>query len=258
MWLLALILLLALYAFGPGFVLVRPLRLAPAERLVAAVGVGLFAVYALSFALFALALPSLAQLAVPCVAVTFAVVGWRGALATLRSRQVRRMLLAWLAVLVFGLLLLSMVRHYGGGTWGGDWQEHFERTTFFREYDPTTFGFKFIGQYPLPMRPPVMNVLAANLLNITAVGMTPGADYEPFQLSFFFLNSLVALPCFLLVGRVVKLPPRLARKATWTLALLLAASPAVAQNLTYAWTKLFAAFYALAAIAIYLRAWRRR
>ena len=41
------------------------------------------------------------------------------------------------------------------------------------------------------------------------------------------------------------------------LAAVFAASPMFCQNLSYAWTKLFATFYAILAIAIYFRAWRR-
>jgi hypothetical protein len=39
-WFPQLIFLLVLYTFGPGLLLVRPLRLAPGERLIAAVGSG--------------------------------------------------------------------------------------------------------------------------------------------------------------------------------------------------------------------------
>src|SRR5206468_3208541 len=123
--------------------------------------------------------------------------------------------------------------------------------------------FKFIDQYPLPMRPPLMNVLAAGMLTqamdyayVNASGRY--LDFEAVQVAFVFLNSLVVMPCVLVIGRLVRLSPRLARKAPWTLAAVLAASPMFSQNLTYTWTKQLAAFYAILAIAIYLRAWRRR
>ena len=261
MWFPHLILLLALYTFGPGMLLVRPLRLAPGERLCAAVGAGLFLDYLLSFAIFANGLNPVAHLLVSVAGGVMLLASWRDWLAVLRSHQVRRMLVCWVCLLAWGLILIAMIRHYGGGTWGGDWQEHYERARFLqggREY-----GFKFIEQYEFPMRPPMMNAVVAGLIS-QAVDYAPifqndlgYADYDAFQVAFVFLNSLVVLPCALLVGRVVKLPPRWARKATWTLAAVLAASPMFSQNLSYAWTKLFAGFYALLAIAIYLRAWRR-
>jgi hypothetical protein len=260
-WFPHLILLLALYTFGPGMLLVRPLRLAPAERVCVAVGAGLFLDYLLSFLVFANGVGAYAHVLVTVACGAMLLLSWRDWWAVLRSHQVRRLLLSWVCLLAWGLILVAMVRHYGGGTWGGDWQEHYERTRFLqggREY-----GFKFIDQYDFPMRPPMMNAVAAGLLAqvvdyVTIFRDNLGyADYEVFQVAFAFLNSLVILPCGLLVGRVAKLSPRLARRAAWTLAAVLAASPLVSQNLAYGWTKLFAAFYALLAVAIYLRAWRR-
>jgi len=58
MWPLTLAVVLLLYTFGPGMLLVRPLRLPRGERLVVAVGVGLFVDFLFSFAIFALRLRS--------------------------------------------------------------------------------------------------------------------------------------------------------------------------------------------------------
>lgn len=260
MWFPHLTVLLVVYTFGPGMLIARPLRLAPGERFCVAIGAGLFACYLSSFVVFAFGMNVVlhAVTTVGCLG-AFALT-WRDWLAVLRSHQVRRMIWCWLCLLAWGLILTSAVRHYGGGTWGGDWQEHYERTRFLQ--GGLEYGFKFIKQYDLPMRPPMMNMLSASVLgqvfDYQKLNQTRGfPDYEAFQLVFVFLNSLVVLPCTVLIPRLVKLSPRLARKAPWTLAAVLAASPMFSQNLSYAWTKLFAAFYAILAIAIYLRAWRR-
>jgi len=252
MWFLHLFLLLVIYSFGPGLLLVRPLRLAPRERLIVAVGVGLFLNYVLAFCIFAGNLPLIAHTGVTVVALALGLFGWRDWLRLLRSGPVRRLLLNWGLLLLWGFLLLSMIRNFGGGTWGGDWVEHYQRSLFF--FGGEDFAFKFIDQYPLPMRPPMMNVLTASLL---AQAVTLEQTLEAYQLSFLFLNSLVYLPLAVLLPRLVRLSPRLTRRACWTLTALLAASPMFDQNLTYTWTKLFAAFYALAGMAVYLRAWRR-
>jgi hypothetical protein len=259
LWLLYLILLLVIYTFGPGMLLVRPLRLSRGERLVVAVGVGLFLDYLFSFAFFAFRLAPSTHVVTTIFALVLGVLAWRDWQSVLRSHQVRRMLWCWLCLLVWGFLLLSMIRHYGGGTWSGDWVEHLQRTAFFLESSNPDFTLHqtFLNElkYPVPMRPPMMNAITAGILAQAADAET---FFEGYQLVFVFLNSLVALPCMLVAPRLVKLSPRLARKAVWTVAAALAASPMFCQNLTYAWTKLFAAFYAILAIAIYLRAWQRK
>lgn len=252
MWFLHLLLLLVIYTFGPGLILVRAFRLPPRERLVVAIGVGFFLSYVLGFSIFAWDLPLSLHVGISALCLVLGICAWRDWVSLLRARQVRQLLLCWGLLFVWGMILLSMIRNFGGGTWGGDWVEHYQRFSFFFGGGP--YDFKFIDQYPLPMRPPMMNVLTASLLS-QAVAMEQ--MMEGYQVVFVFLNSLVFLPLAILIPRLVKLPPRLVRKATWTLAALLAASPMFDQNLTYSWTKLFAAFYALAGIAIYLRAWRR-
>jgi hypothetical protein len=265
MWLLSLALILLLYTFGPGMILVRPLRLAPAERFVVAIGLGLFVTFLLSFAIFALGLSQNAHLATSIVALVLGLAAFQDWRRLLRSRQVRRLLICWACILAWGLVLLSMIRHFGGGTWSGDWTEHLERTSFFLSSSLPGFTLQqtFLQglKYPVPMRPPMMNAVTAGVL-AQAVGTEQAGDLPPllfpsYQLTFLFLNSLVFLPCALLVPRLVKLSPRLVAKATWTLTAVFAASPMFCQNLTYAWTKLFAAFYAVLAICVYLRAWRR-
>src|SRR5688500_11933623 len=112
--------------------LVRPLRLARAERMVVAVAVGLFLDYLISFSIFALSLPHSTHIVTTIVALVLGIIAWRDWQAVLRCHQVRRMLWCWLCLVVWGFLLLSMIRHFGGGAWGGHWQEHYERTRFFQ------------------------------------------------------------------------------------------------------------------------------
>ncbi|QOV89954.1 hypothetical protein [Humisphaera borealis] len=257
MWFPHLLFLLIVYTFGPGLLLVRPLRLAPRERLVVAIGLGLFLNYVLGFGLFVADLTFIADIpghiAIAFLSMVLALAAWKDWLQLLRCRQVRQLLIIWGLLFVWGMVLLSMVRNFGGGTWGGDWVEHYQRFSFF--FGGGDYAFKFIGQYPLPMRPPMMNVLTASLLSQAA---PMEQMMEGYQVVFVFLNSLVFLPLAILVPRLIRLSPRVVRKTPWTLAALLAASPMFAQNLTYTWTKLFAAYYAIAAIAVYLTAFRRQ
>src|SRR5207302_962798 len=80
----------------------------------------------------------------------------------LRAFRVRRCLLGYTFLLLWTFLLLGMIRVYSGGSWAGDWLEHFHRTLFFLWRLPA--NTVFIDIYPLPARPPLMNVVAAGFL----------------------------------------------------------------------------------------------
>ena len=75
-----------------------------------------------------------------------------------------------------------------------------------------------------------------------------------FSSSTCFSTALVFLPACLLARDLFARP---GRRVDWVVLLILAASPMVAQNATYAWTKLFTAFYILLGTHLYLRGWRK-
>jgi hypothetical protein len=251
-WLAILPLCLLASSVGPGMLIARRLRLSPVERLVCAVGLSFLLLYVVSFALYAAAAGPRWHVGVAAIyaGCTVACVGdvrrlWR-------RRDVRTALAALALFLLWGLLLLSFVRHFGGGTWSGDWLEHYQRTLFFLEHRPTST--LFIDQYLLPARPPMMNVLAAHYLAVT------GSGYEKFQLVMLYLNALVLAACCLVAGNLFparRHPAARPLGRPGLVLLFLAASPFVVQNLTYSWTKLFAAFYVIVGIHLYLRGLRK-
>ena len=242
----ALLPLLLLTSFAPGFFFVRRLPWSPPERLVGAVGLSLVLVWLAAFAIYILGLPASAHLVVSAVAAVSLVAAWPDVLRLVRHVTVRRWLGALAFLLVWALALLALVRHYSGGLWAGDWIEHWERSSFFLERYP--LEFVFVGDYRLPARPPMMNVLAAHFL--AHVGRT----YELFQITFLFLNLLIVLPLLLMATAMV----RRASRRTLFIAGFLAASPMLLQNVTFTWTKLGAGFYVLLGLWLYLRAWRKR
>jgi hypothetical protein len=241
----ALLPLLALTSFAPGFLFVRRLPWSPPEKLVAAVGLSLLLVHSLAFAVFVAGLPRWSHLVVTALAGASLVAASRDVARLLRHATVRRWLAAYGFLLVWALALLSLVRHYSGGLWAGDWIEHYERALYFLEHFPPEFVF--VGDYRLPARPPMMNVLAAHFL------AQVGRAYEMFQLTFVFLNLLIVLPLMLVATALV----HRASRRTLFVAGFLAASPMLLQNATFTWTKLLAGFYVLLGLWLYLRAWRK-
>lgn len=243
--LLASLALLLLTSLGPGLFLLRRLRWRPLEAVCGAVALSLLWQYLAAFALYlSEASPSWAVL--PTALAGLAT--WRS-LGQFRScwreRETRAALLAYLALVGWLLLLLLVIRNYAGARWSGDWFEHYARTLFFVEHQP--LGTVFLDLYTLPARPPMMNLLAAPIF----WQLEP--RFELFQGVFAALNALVLLPCALLARACF---PRRRHRA-WLIAGVLALNPMFVQNGTYTWTKAFAAFYGLTALAFYLSAWRR-
>lgn len=243
------ILLLALLPLGtffPGFFALRRFRASPIERISGALGLSLFFLYLVAFAIYALGLPLWLHFAVPVVGLGCAWATRDQLKAWAASRRLRRALASYGLLLLGSLALLSMVRHYSGAEWKADWQEHYQRTRFFLGELPR--DFRFVEVYALPARPPLMNAVAAHFL----------AMFEPsfplFQVVFLYLNSLLFFPLALFL-RLFR--GRGGRTPYFLLALLLFTNPAFLQNATYTWTKLLAVFYTLLALWWELAAQRR-
>jgi 4-amino-4-deoxy-L-arabinose transferase-like glycosyltransferase len=245
------IVLAAVCLVGPGLFFVRYLHWKPAETLVASVAASLLVIYVGTRVIFCMHFKYVVTahwaLTAICLILTLQC---RGDLARLfHRRQVRRIAGAFGILWVWLLLLLAIIRHYAGGTWYGDWVEHYKRCLFFLEYWDAQY--KFLGMYLVTARPPLMNMVCAHFMAML------GTDYEPYQLTAAFLNLLPALPCCLFASAT--LPRKMGRKAAIaTLTLILAASPMFMEQATYAWTKSLTAFFALLSLWIYLSAWRKQ
>ncbi|HEY1686411.1 MAG TPA: hypothetical protein VGG19_16725 [Tepidisphaeraceae bacterium] len=154
-----------------------------------------------------------------------------------RDPTTRQMLLGWLFLELWILLANLEIRHFA--IWIGDWQEHYDRALFFLQHWPA--AAKVYGDYAIPARPPMMNLIEALFLGQV------GSSYEFFQTAAAFFNTVIYLPiAALAVDWGGKNVPRL-------IAALLALSPWFVQNATYPWTKLYSTFYALLGIWFYWR-----
>jgi hypothetical protein len=238
----ALLALLFLNGFIPGYVAVRKLRVRPLEKLCAAVGVSLILIYLGTLALYlsplrmvSCGVGSLAALALGFVhraeLAGFAAIG-----------SVRRVVRGFLLLLAWTLAFVGLVRHFGGGGWGIDWLEHFHRSLYFLDRLPA--DVMLAGKAHVTARPPFMNVVAAYFL------AQAGDDFECFELVFAFLSTLPFLACALIAGRLWPGGGRGRR----VLVPLLAFCPLFVASATYTWTKLLCAFFVIVAVHFYLGA----
>jgi hypothetical protein len=231
-------------------VLCRNFRWSPLEKCCAAVGLSLLFQFLIALGVYVLKLD-------PRWHYLGGIVGLIGTLLSsaeirrlIGARPVRRAIISYAAVFLAGLTMIAVIRDLAGGEWFGDWVEHFQRTGFWLGKFP--LDYRFIGDYPLPARPPMANVLCASLLAQSCpTGSYPFAVY---QLALLMLCSLIALPIGLVTRAVW---PRGGRWTPAALALLLM-NPMFVQNLTYPWTRHLTTFYILSSVALYLSGWRKR
>lgn len=211
-------------------------RWEPLERLVLAIAAALVAVYLAAFAFYLSGAGAAWHWLLPAAAALGLALNWRATRAFLHAPGVVAALGAWLLVAAWSLALLALVYSYSGGGWMGDWQEHYERARFFLHRWPR--DFQFIGVYSLTARPPLANLITSSFLAQT------DDRFAQFQVFTTLLNTLVFFPALLFVRRWSPA----GRAFPAVLALVLMLNPLFAQNTTFAWTKLIAGFFILAAL----------
>ena len=234
------LLVFAVLGTGLGWPWVARRPLPAAEKLLAATGLSLLGVFLAAWGAYVFAWPVFVFWSLPGLAL--AGLAWgRAALVELwRDREARDLLVAQLIVTSWSVGWLALVVTYSGGGWTGDWFGHWQRTVFFLEHGPRDILFN--GFDPLTSRPPLANVVTGALLAVTA------RDFAHYQLALTWLGSLAFLPAALLARRWA------GRPVTAVLAVLFLVSPLWLQNATFAWTKLPAAFFTLAAVHYFLTA----
>ncbi len=242
--LLLLVGLWAIESLGLGVLVARRLAWEPLEKLLLTVLVSHGSVYGTQVAI-TLAHGSPRWMWLVAVANLVGLFLGRRELARWWADPDLRSTLAPFGVFALGLLLLaSTLRHFSGGSWYGDWFEHYERAIFFLEQRPPSARF-LEDLYPLGARPPFLNALAAGLMAQT------GAGFPHFQLALALCNLMVFPPAALLARRLHRLGP-------WWLTALLLLTPFVFQNFTFTWTRTYTSFLTLSGIAFYLRTWGAR
>jgi hypothetical protein len=238
------LLLLVGCAMGPGLLAARFLRGSPVEKLCAAVAAGWIVVYLVGFGLFCVNAPASAYWAASAIFLLAGCAGWRQVLVFFRHRSSRSPIFAFAIVLTWEFLHLALVRNFGGGTWAGDWYEHYDRTRYFLHL--LNNHYRYVDLYLLPARPPMMNVVAAFFCRQLGLG------FQTFSLTFLLMNAFAFLPCCWLLRLIA---PRAGRRIAF-LTILFMFNACVLQNVTYTWTKQFTAGLVVLGVCFYLR-WMR-
>lgn len=234
------LLLCALLLPGLAWPVVARLDLAAAEKLVAALFLSLLGLFLFGWAAFVARAPAGLHLLLPALAAGGLLWRRRELAALARDPAVRELVLAQALVTAGCLGWLATVVSYSGGGWAGDWFEHWERARHFLTRGPS--DAVFIDHAGVTARPPLANVVTAVLLSLTR------ADFAHYQLHSTLLASLAFAPAALWVQRWGG--PAAVRVA----AVLFLLNPSFIQNATFAWTKLPAAGFVLAATWFFVRA----
>jgi hypothetical protein len=257
------LLLLAVCSVGPGLVLVRRFRFSPAETFCASVAVSMVFVGLGSMAIFGFNLRPIGAMHVGLTAICLLLdlVCWRDLWRLWRNGAVWRLVGLLGASVIWLLLVLSLIRHYGGGMWWGDWLEQYQRSNYFLHR--MRIDFPFLGRYLVVDRPPLMNLICAHFM----AEIPKGTGFAAYQLVAVLLNALPILPCCLFAASASCRPELRGRGVGGrgvgrrgvgaVLLLLLVASPIFVQNVTFVWTKAFAAFFAMLGLWFYLRGWMK-
>lgn len=237
------LLVFAVASSGLAWPWVARMRLTPAEKIVTSVALSLLGMFMWGWVVYLTVAP-LALLSAPPVLGLMGLAAGRKALVEVwQDRPARTLLLAHGVFTAWCIGWLGTVASYSGGGWVADWYEHWERARFFLQHEP--LETRFLGRYPLTARPPLANVINGVFLSVTKV------DFAHYQVFSTLMSALVFLPAGLLVLRWSE------RRNLWVLALALMLSPLAIENVTFAWTKLPAAFFILTAFYFFLKAWSK-
>ncbi len=245
------LLLFALLSFGPAWPIAARLAGSAPERLLASVVLSWLAIFVAGWTIHVCALPRAVFWILPGMALGGLAMGWRALRDLWREPDARDVVIAQAVVTASIVAWLALIVSYSGGAWVGDWFGHWQRTVFFLERGPRDILFN--GFDPLTSRPPLANVAFGALVTLTK------PDFAHYQLACAWLASLAFLPAAVFarrLGRADAGEPATGRayQSTALLAVLFIANPMFVQNATFAWTKLHAAFFTLAAFHFLLRA----
>lgn len=236
-------LVFVLLIVGLGGPWVTKASLPPDARLCLAAVIGCVSLYLFAWSVYLLKLPAVSFSFMVPIAILAMIWRRRPLIELLAHSENRQLLFSWGILAGWCLGLLALIRSYSGGEWTGDWVEHYRRTLFFLNRQP--LDTRFLNMYLLPARPPLANVVLSSFLGLTS------ATFANYQVFIALLSSLAFFPAALLARRF---RGNLAGDPVALFTVLLMLSPLFVQNVTFAWTKLPAAFFILSGLYLGLSA----
>jgi len=237
--LVILLLVLPVVTIGLGWPVACRLTLAPVDRLTATLVLSLLGTWLVAWTVYLFSLPLLLLWSLPILGAIGLLTGHRPLREAFQDPIARDTMRAQIVVSLWCLGWLFLVTSYAGGRWTGDWFGHWQRTVFIlgQRHDNLLFN----GFDPFTSRPPLVNAVVGAFLRDRP------PHFASYQLLMTLLGSLAFFPAARLACRFGG--PR----AISLLAVLCMLNPMFVQNATYAWTKLTAAFFILAALHFFLR-----
>lgn len=237
-------------ALGPGVLILSYIDVEEEDQWAVCVAMSLLFTFLASFFMYLLQVPTTAAWGITAICVVFAGFGRNTLFHMLTSPLARVQAVGLLMIIINALLLNAAIRNYNGLLWAGDWYEHYQRGQFFIvRPDPTTARFlEYLPHpYPLPARPPCMNVLVGHALSHGQ------PTYAAFQVVTTILSAFAYLPVAAFAARLAAAVGLPKHGATITAAAMLILLPTFSQNITFPWTKLLAAFFVLTALTMLAR-----
>lgn len=233
-------LLFLVLSTGMGWPLAARLRCSVPERLIASTAFSLLFIFLFAWSVYVFDLPVGVLRALPAIAAAALAFSLRSLRHAWADPEFRDLVITQGLVTSWCIGWLALVLSYSGGNWVGDWFGHWQRAVFFLER--LSPHLLFNGFDPVTSRPPLANIVVGAFMFITR------NDFAHYQLGMTVVGSLTFLPAALLARRFGS------AHSIRVLALFLMVSPLFVQNATFAWTKLPATLFTLAALYWFLRA----
>ena len=135
------LLILTVSGLGSGLFIVRRYRCHPVEKLCLVIAVSWTVVYIAGTAIYLAHLPIAWHFAVSGASLILLIVVFGEFRSLWHSRQVRLTAYGFIFLYFWNLLMLSLIRQYSGGSFAGDWYEHYHRALSLRSICPRTPNF---------------------------------------------------------------------------------------------------------------------
>ena len=229
--------------FIPGYLISRKSDLPDVIKLVNSISLSIFIIFLVSFVLYIFEIEVIVYVLFS-LSLVVAAVWMRKELFNFLSSQPVKTLVTYYGIFVLWIFLLTtVIKHYSGGGWFGDWDEHYQRSLFFRDLYPLNTAFT--GDWLLTARPPLYNVVASFFLNHI------GNQFYYYQATSILLNTVVFFGACVAFAVYMKEKGSDVSAGLPILVLFLSLNPSVLVNITYSWTRALTNFFILYSLTLF-------